>query len=277
MRPSRSYAGRSRSGGLCAGANRAALECGTLVFVRDPLAGSSWSAPATVESFVRSPPNSTLLAYATGGRWRTSRGRAIDIGCGAARNAVPLAQAGWQVLGTDLSRPMVNAAAVRVRAEGLADRVTLALAPMDRLPVPNRAFDLIVAHGIWNLARSGAEFRRAVAEAARVAAPGAGLFVFTFSRHTLPPEAQPVAGEAIVFTQFSGQPQCFVTRDQLVDLLGAEGFVLDSALPFVEHNRRPAGGLGAGTPVIFEAAFRFAPAAARRSRPSPGPDVQTGP
>ena len=44
---------------------------------------------------------------------------------------------------------------------------------MDAIPARDRAFELIVAHGIWNLARSSAEFRRAVAEAARVAVAGA--------------------------------------------------------------------------------------------------------
>ena len=46
----------------------------------------------------------------------------------------------------------------------------------------------------------------------RAAAPGARLFVFTVSRHTLPPEEQPVAGETFVFTRFSGEPQVFLTR-----------------------------------------------------------------
>ena len=62
---------------------------------------------------------------------------------------------------------------------------------MDRLPLADRSCDFVIAHGIWNLARSAVEFRRAVAEAARVAAPGAALFVFTFSRHTFPPETAP--------------------------------------------------------------------------------------
>lgn len=226
--------------------------------MRDPLAATPWSAPATVEGFVRSPPNGTLLAYAAAERRRAPGGRALDIGCGAARNAVPLAHAGWHVVGTDLSQPMLDAAATRVAAAGFADHVELTLAPMDRLPTPDRMFDLIVAHGIWNLARSGAEFRRAVAEASRMAAPGAGLFVFTFSRNTLPPDAQPVSDETIVFTQFSGQPQCFVTREQLTDMLGEAGFVLDETLPFTEHNRRSGGTVThARTPVLFEAAFRF--------------------
>ena len=111
---------------------------------------------------------------------------------------------------------------------------------------------------IWNLATSGGEFRRAVVEAARAARPGAGLFVFTFSRHTLPPDAQPVAGESFVFTQFSGQPQVFLTEGQLVEELASAGFARDASIPLAEYNRRDAQALAGGPPVIYEAVFRRA-------------------
>ena len=106
-------------------------------------------------------------------------GRAIDIGCGAGRNAIPLARQGWRVLGTDLSWPMLTSAKTRALASHEPARLELALAPMDALPAQDGAFDLLVAHGIWNLARSTSEFLRAILEAGRVAAPGAALFVFT--------------------------------------------------------------------------------------------------
>ncbi len=126
----------------------------------DPLAGSPWSTPATVAGFVASLPNQTLLAMAAAERRRAPGGRVIDIGCGAGRNAVPLAGQGWHVLGTDLSQPMLAAAVTRV-AEVRAGRLQCVLAPMDALPARTAGFTLIVAHGIWNLARSTAEFRRA--------------------------------------------------------------------------------------------------------------------
>ncbi len=88
-----------------------------------------------------------------------------------------------------LLRPCSHRSRVRgftLRTEGVAARTLFVQAPMEHLPVPDRAFDLVVAHGIWNLARSGPQFRLAVAEAARAARPGAGLFVFTFSRNALP-------------------------------------------------------------------------------------------
>ena len=162
--------------------------------------------------------------------------RLLDIGCGAGRNAVPLARAGWNVIATDLSLPMIMATAARAAEGRVRDRLRVLLAPMDDLPFPSRCFDFIVAHGIWNLARSGIEFRRAVQEAARVARPEAGLFLFTFSRSTLEETATPVADESFVFTQFSGQPQCFLTERQLVAEMGAAGFVPDAAVPLTEYN-----------------------------------------
>ncbi len=219
----------------------------------DPLAGSQWSAPGTVAGFAKSAPNPVLLKYAERRRTRPASARLLDLGCGAGRNAVPLAQMGWDVVGTDLSWPMLHAAWER----GDPGRLHLVLAPMHAIPIRSGTVDLIVAHGIWNLARSVCEFRQAVAEAARVARKGAALFVFTFSRNTLPPSAEPVAGEAFVFTQFSGAPQCFLTEPQLLAELAAAGFAPDPDLPLRELNRPAPGSLRAsGGPVIYEGGFR---------------------
>lgn len=224
----------------------------------DPHARSPWSTTETVAGFVQSAPNTVLLRFAESERQRAGVRWALDVGCGAGRNAVPLARMGWNVVGLDLSWPMLAAASPRARDEG-ARRLRLALAPMDEIPVRDRTFDLVIAHGIWNLARSAVEFRRALRETARVAKPGAGLFVFTFSRNTLPPEAPPVAGETFVFTQFSGQPQCFLTEAELIAELAAVGFTPDPSVPFTEYNRPRPGALVARTgPVIHEAAFRYA-------------------
>ncbi|HET9706084.1 MAG TPA: class I SAM-dependent methyltransferase [Vicinamibacterales bacterium] len=217
----------------------------------DPLSGSSWSEAGTVAGFAQSPPNQTLLAYAAR-RLRPGL-RVLDIGCGAGRNAVPLALAGAAVLGVDLSRPMLDAAARR----DSAGRLRLALSPMDVLPVQSASMDLVVAHGAWNLSRSDREFRDAVREAARVARPGAMLFLFTFSRHTIPGTALPVSGESLVFTQFSGQRQVFLTAEQLVAELGDAGFDPDPDLPLRELNLPPPGQVRmGGAPLIYEGGFR---------------------
>ncbi len=219
---------------------------------------SPWSAPETVAGFAKSPPNEVLVRFAASLR-DAGAARALDLGCGAARNAVPLAEAGWEVIGLDDSAPMLAAAARRAEAAGVGRRVRVVQAAMDRVPVRARSCRLVIAHGIWNLARSAAEFRHAVREAARVAVPGAGLFVFTFSRHTLAPAAEPVAGEAFVFTQFSGRPQVFLTAEQLFAELAAAGFAPHPGVALTEYNRPPAGmPRSGGPPVIYEAAFRRA-------------------
>ena len=124
----------------------------------------------------------------------------------------------------------------------------------ERILVPEHLAHLFFAHG---------------AEAARAAAPGAALFVFTFSRNTFPAHVTPVAGESFVFTEFSGEPQCFLTAGQLFEELAAAGFEPDPAVPLTEYNRRPDGALPVGgPPVIYECAFR-APPAARRKADSP--------
>lgn len=151
---------------------------------------------------------------------------------------------------------MLTAAAERARRLSGPGQLDVLLASMDRVPLRDATFDLVIAHGIWNLARSGAEFRRAVGEAARVARPGALLFVFTFSRNTFAADVAPVPGESFVFTQFSGQPQCFLTDAQLVAELGAVGFSLDPRVSITEYNRPASGTRHGGAPVIYEALFR---------------------
>ena len=215
---------------------------------------TAWDRPEVVGGFARSAPNPQLIAYAHRHRRPWSSTRVLDIGCGAGRNAVPLAADGFDVIGIDLSRPMLTAASTR----DAAGRLRILEGAMHALPMRSRSVDLIVAHGFWNLARTDAEFHAATAEAARVAAPGAALFVFTFSRHTLRPDAAPVDDQQLAFDQFSGTPQIFLTRRQLIDEMAGVGFLPDSDFTMRELNLPPDGRPRAGgAPVIFEAAFRF--------------------
>ena len=214
-----------------------------------------WDDAGTVQNFSTAGPNRVLLEFVRVELSRRPELRILDLGCGAARNAAPMAALGGTVIGLDVSWPMLVGARRRVAFDGVAGRVKLVRAPMDDLPIKDVTADLVVAHGIWNLARSAAEFRRGVAEAARAARPGAGLFLFTFSRHTLPSEATPVPGEPFVFTQFAGEPQCFLTEDQVTGELLAAGWERDPPGPLTEYNRPAPGALPAG-PVIYEGTFR---------------------
>jgi SAM-dependent methyltransferase len=220
-----------------------------------------WEEEGIVGSFSTAPANQVLLAFVRAQIARCPNLRILDVGCGAARNAAPMAACGGTVVGTDVSWPMLEGARRRVASEGVTARVGLVRASMDYLPLRDANVDLVVAHGVWNLARSAAEFRRAVAEAARVAKPDAGLFLFTFSRTTLTPEARPVPGEPFVFTQFAGEPQCFLTETQVKEELFRGGWEKDPPGPLTEYNRPAAGRtMTRGGPVIYEGTFR------RRSR-----------
>ena len=225
----------------------------------DPLTGTPWSDASTVAGFAQGRPNPLLMQYATRELARCGTPIVLDIGCGAGRNAVPMAEAGCDVVGIDLSRPMLDAARERARTARPRARTAWVLAAADALPVRTASCDLVVAHGIWNLAVSGDTLRRAVAEAARASRPGAALFVFTFSRHTLAATAEPLAGETFVFTQFSGTPQCFLTEAQLIAELRTAGFAIEPGTAVREHNRPQPGWLATGAPVIYEAVFRRLP------------------
>jgi len=237
--------------------------------MRMPTGLSAWTSREAVSGFEHALPNNVLMQYAANEWSRRLGGVVADIGCGAGRNAVPLGRSGWQVLGTDLSWPMLDAAVRRARGEAPEARTLFVHAPMESLPLADQSADLVIAHGIWNLAESAAQFRRAVAEAARVAKPGAALFLFTFSRNTLAADAAPLAGEPFVYTQFAGRPQVFLTAPQLMDELAAAGFDPDPAVPLTEYNR-PAGLLRASGPVIYEAAFRRRQARASAAASSSG-------
>jgi hypothetical protein len=64
-----------------------------------------------------------------------------------------------------------------------------------------------------------------------------------------------MSDESFVYTQFSGQPQCFLTAEQLVAEMAAAGFAAEPSHPLRELNR-PHGSLCAGGPVIYEGVFR---------------------
>ena len=99
-------------------------------------------------------------------------GRALDLACGAGRNAVWLARRGWRVTGVDFSDVALQAArglaaSARVDVEWIeADAVTW--------PAESRAYDLVA---VMYLQLPAAERRAALARAAAAVQPGGTLLV----------------------------------------------------------------------------------------------------
>ena len=100
------------------------------------------------------------------------RGRALDLACGAGRNARYLAQRGWEVIAVDLSVAALQLARMR--------RMVLADLERDPLPFQSASFDLVIIINFLH--------RPLFAEALRVlgSAGGIAAAIRTTGRFSLP-------------------------------------------------------------------------------------------
>lgn len=113
-------------------------------------------------------PNRFLAAEVEG----LVAGEALDVACGEGRNAVWLAQRGWQVTGVDFSRVGLDKAARLAEQRGVSVQWVLTDL-LDYVP-PSDAFDLVA---ILYLHIDGASMRRVLRHAAASLAPGGTLLV----------------------------------------------------------------------------------------------------
>jgi SAM-dependent methyltransferase len=105
-------------------------------------------------------------------RWKAHPQRVLDLACGTGRVGAELLRRGYEVVGADLSEPMVR--------ECARQSPPLAAVTGDacRLPLASGSFDLVVClYDSLNYILEPADFRRAMAEAHRVLRSD-GLFVF---------------------------------------------------------------------------------------------------
>ncbi len=91
-------------------------------------------------------PDENLAAWLGAGRIKA--GRALDVGCGQGRNAIWLAQQGFDVQAVDLSTTAITWAAERIAAAGV--HVTLHLGSVLDLPLAPASFDLIYDSGCFH-------------------------------------------------------------------------------------------------------------------------------
>ena len=108
-------------------------------------------------------------------------GRAIDLACGEGRNAIWLAERGWQAVGTDFSE--VGLQKARELANGRGVNVEWVAADLlDYRPDP-RAFDLVLA---FYLQVPAAERRPILQAAAEAVAPGGTFLLVAHDSSNLP-------------------------------------------------------------------------------------------
>jgi SAM-dependent methyltransferase len=110
------------------------------------------------------------------------QGDVLDAPCGFGRHSIPLARAGYRVMGVDRAAPLIEEARRRGRNERWPK---WAIADYRELPVPDESFDLVV-NLFSSLGYLGDEQdTRALTEFRRVLRPGGRLVIETMHRDAL--------------------------------------------------------------------------------------------
>jgi len=105
-------------------------------------------------------------------------GRLVDIGTGTGRMIELFGRDARQAIGIDRSSEMLRLARAKLEAAGIAS--SLRQGDMYALPLDDGSADCVIIHQVLHYAHSPAE---AIAEAARVLAPGGRLLVVDFAAH----------------------------------------------------------------------------------------------
>jgi ubiquinone/menaquinone biosynthesis C-methylase UbiE len=107
---------------------------------------------------------------------RRTATHALELGCGTGRVLTPLARAGIDVTGVDLSAPMLAHARRRARRLPRGARPAIVRGDIRALPFRPRSFGLVLApYGILQSMLSDDDLDAALSEAARVLVPGGRL------------------------------------------------------------------------------------------------------
>lgn len=107
----------------------------------------------------------------------------LELGCGSGRLLIPLAEAGFNVVGIDNSRPMLDRAERAIAEAGVADRVTLHEGDMREADTaPGGPFGLVIfsLNSIMHLTSSAAQ-RSALVAARKALDPRGQLIIDTMN------------------------------------------------------------------------------------------------
>jgi 2-polyprenyl-3-methyl-5-hydroxy-6-metoxy-1,4-benzoquinol methylase len=103
--------------------------------------------------------------------------RVLDVGCGDGAYALSAAERGAQVVGVDTSRRMLDAARERAASKGL--EIDLREGDVQRLPIDDASFDIVLAVTVLCIVNDATEATR---EMARVLSPGGRLVIGELGR-----------------------------------------------------------------------------------------------
>lgn len=149
---------------------------------------------------------------------------ALDIGCGKARYAIPLAKDGLKVVGLDPSPVQREGALKKLAAAGVEAEIIDGWS--SRLEFPDQSFDFVVSvgaihHNEWP------DIQKSFAEAARVLKPGKYfLFQGRSTSDSMQPREQ-LEDPGYTAVDLTGDkqraPQHYFTREELVQLAEENG------------------------------------------------------
>ncbi len=180
---------------------------------------SIWEQPVRVEQFANREPDARLMAIVETIE-DAAGNRVLDLGCAGGRNAVALAQLGFDVYALDSSVAMVAKTRDRVAAvigdEAAAQRV-LCGRMEDLSGFETGFFHLVVALGVYHNARNRDQWDRSLAETARVLSSDGRVLVANFTPRTDPEGSgmQPVEDEPHVYIGFGIERLFLLEADDL--------------------------------------------------------------
>lgn len=178
-----------------------------------------WEQDEIVERFAGRDPDHRLVKILDGIE-DPGATAVLDLGCAGGRNAVLLAERGYDFFALDASDAMVAETCRRVAAilgEAEAGRRVVKGTMTDLSRFAGSNFDLVVALGVHHTAPSRAEWEQAIAETARVTKPGGRVLVAAFTNETDPDGdgLVPVPGEEYVYERKSGR--CVMVPGEVLD------------------------------------------------------------
>jgi SAM-dependent methyltransferase len=207
---------------------------------RDPFAAPSdpqrehWNRRyASGDRHATTAPNQFLVAEVS----RMAPGRALDLACGAGRNAVWLAEQGWRVTAVDFS----NVGLTRARELARARRVEINWIEADVVvwTPAARAWDLVC---VLYLQLPAPERRSVLRRAVDAVAPGGTLLVVGHDLQNLtegwggPPQAEVLFTPDDIVAEMDGLP---VEKAERVRRPVEDGGVVHEAIDALVRARRP--------------------------------------